>query len=132
MRLHLSLSALLLAMGCAGTDEPVSQLVPPTDLSAALRIVGEEGADARLMPSLEADRIEVTGAFEGRSAGLARFCSGQAEALALETDLTESERSQCVEAGGVWTTLVGQANEAPILLMSPDLAELFVLRSSIY
>ena len=132
MRFMLPLGAFALAIGCVENAQPVSQLRPPTDLSAALRFVGEPDAGARLMPSLEADQIEVTGAFEGRSLGLTRFCEGQAEGLALGTDLSESERAQCIETGGVWTTLIGHDNDLPFLLMPPDLAELFVLRSSAY
>ena len=101
-------------------------------MTAGLRVVGEPEVGAQLMASMKADGIAAVGRFEGRAKGLDTYCAGSADILVIGADLTETERQTCKAAGGTWSAISGIGNNAPILLIDPDLAEIFIARSALY
>ena len=129
MRYLISASALLLVASCAQPEQPTA---PEAAAEPGLRFVGEPEAGARLMKYVEADGMNATASFDGRDQGLAAFCTGQADAVALTTDLSDTERATCKQGGVSWSALSGLGTDAPILYIRYDIANEFVAESSGY
>ena len=68
-----------------------------------VRVVGEATAGSAFAGGLVADGFNVSSALNGRSDGITVFCSGNAEVLAISSDLDEQERSTCRSLGGDWS-----------------------------
>lgn len=129
MRYLISASALLLVASCTQPEQPAA---PETAAEPGFRFVGEPEAGARLMKFVEADGMNATASFDGRAPGLTAFCAGQADAVALNTDLSEAERATCKQGGASWSALSGLGTDAPILYIRYDIANAFVAESSGY
>lgn len=84
------------------------------------------------MKYVEADGMTATASFDGRAQGLAEFCTGKADAVALNTDLNDGERATCKQGGVSWSALSGLGTDAPILYIRYDIGNEFVAQSSGY
>lgn len=107
MRVIFTLSTVVLVSACMDTsDAPVSRSADGK-VPNPIVMVGNAGAGAVAAKELTGDGLTVQTVFDGRAAGISRFCSGNADALALvpDKDLTSAERKRCSALGGGWSAL---------------------------
>jgi hypothetical protein len=104
--------------GCDTTTpvRPTDERATPGSKPNPVRVVGEATAGSAIASGLSADGFNVSSALDGRSDGLTAFCSGNAEVLAISTDLSNKERSTCQSLGGDWSA--GSSNSGYIVYLS--------------
>lgn len=121
-----AIGLLLVLAGCQTTTagRPAATAMP-----GSLMLVGAAGPGATILAGMQRDGISATGAFTGVEAGVAAFCGGAADGLALESDLSDEQSVACVAAGGSWSALGSTAGDA-VLYIKPAIAEDFLNRSS--
>ena len=91
--------------GCEATTQSGAsdERATPGSKPDPVRVVGEATAGSAIASGLSADGFNVSSALTGRSDGLTAFCSGNAEVLAISSDLSDNERSTCKSLGGDWS-----------------------------
>jgi hypothetical protein len=66
-------------------------------------LTGESAAVANVIPRLAAKRLTMQPVTGSRAEVISRFCTGGADALALNTPFTDVEAQRCVDMGGSWS-----------------------------
>lgn len=94
----------------AGTDTTASptrtaapERAPAGQLPEVLRLAGERQPVETLHRNLMAEGINAEIVAVGRDAGHRLVCSGGAEVLVIETDLSDTERRACSDLGMTWS-----------------------------
>jgi hypothetical protein len=77
----------------------------PTSNTAKPRLVGEATAVAVLTPALAQKGLQMQPMPASRAGALAQYCTGNAEAIALTSDMNEAEVTKCYAAGGRWSAV---------------------------
>jgi hypothetical protein len=98
------LSLLICAGVLAGC---VTETVDPTPSSSTglPRLVGEPAAVDALIPALAQKGLQMQPMPASRADALAQYCTGNAEAIALTSDMNEAEVTKCYAAGGRWSAV---------------------------
>ncbi|WP_156477537.1 hypothetical protein [Falsihalocynthiibacter arcticus] len=87
---------------CVTENETPSAAMPETGMA---RLTGEATSVAKLTPALASKGLTMQPMPDSRTAAIARFCSGGAEALVLTSAFTDSETDRCAAAGGHWSAV---------------------------
>lgn len=93
---------------CAGVLAGcVAETVDPTPSSSSglPRLVGEPAAVDALIPALAQKGLQMQPMPASRADALAQYCAGNAEAIALISDMTDAEVTKCYDAGGRWSAV---------------------------
>lgn len=93
---------------CAGVLAGcVTETVDPTPSSntGLPRLVGEPAAVNALIPALAKKGLKMQPMPASRADALAQYCAGNADAIALISDMTDAEVTKCYDAGGHWSAV---------------------------
>ncbi len=130
----LALTCAIAACAQSGAPAPAAptEKAEQVPLPTSLRVAGDAGEGLRLLSYLSADGIPASSAFTGVESGWRIFCSGGADIVAVDRNLTDAEITACKQAGGAWSGFSGDGNDAPVIYVRSEIADAFLERSSAY
>lgn len=136
LRIAFAFAALCAVSACAQSGAPApaaaTKKADQVPMPTQLRAVGDAEEGLRLLSYLALDNIPASSAFTGVEAGWRVFCTGGADVVVVNRNMTEAEIEACKQTGGAWAGFAGDGNDAPIIYVRSEISDAFLAASSAY